>query len=1168
MLGQPNILWDDKPLSVDRKATRTLLYYLASQTKPVGRSTLCEFFWPSPDGDDARRKLRSLLSKLRSSLPDPTCLISNGDHVSLDLSEIYVDIHDYLSQYNALQNIPWCYSEETLLPAPIIDSLLRSESLWRGSHFLESTKLVSSPGLDNWLTYTNETLISARQLCLERLASHYIACGEPKTAIKYLLELLPYDDMNPELFHKLIMALIRGGYRKEAGKVIEHISERYENQTGSPLPHQLIKDKELFQITFSKNQNTSLPVWPGSLSINLPLVGRQKELNTLQLAFQKGGILVLKGEAGSGKTRLIKELYERSWPNIRLLLANCYEADQNMPMQVFVDMLRSDINREEWENLPSLWANFLTLIMPDLTDIKPNLVIPERPIGAHGEGLIFEALMNIMRLASKKQRVLFVLDDAQWVDVSSLSAIQYLVSHGFFKNNGLLLISCRQENFDKRLESMIRSLARTEVVSEVLLSGLIETDVSQLVNHLIPAPVNESFIHLLVKETNGNPYLILETINTLQEDSPSGQIDDRQTTIPIARSIQSLLKHRQSHLDPQSIEVLMAASVLGAEIDLDILEKVVSLPSKELQIIINTLILRGFITPILNKNGSFNHFRFTHSMEEEAILSGLDPSVRQNLHLKIGQILETVLQEGVKVQASRIAQHYRNAGKINRAIKWWLLAAKRAWDLFSESATDQAYREVENVFEQSRDDITEKDAFTYFSQRALYLFEIEELDSLDHVCHTCLEWGQQYKSPLLIGLAFYNMSYATYLRKHYHEGLGYLEKAILYLSSSNNTSVLGEAYIRKGILLAMVQRYEEAIHSFDFALDIAKKIEAPEIMESLFQAHAQKSLCYYIIGKPRDGLKEIEDAYEKYQYILKPLNQLRAHYSFSNNLFNLGLYSDAFDHAEKGRKLAQSIGRTSTELSFQLTLARIEMRKGNLDEGLALVNDSIQKAKASKRLEYLTRAYVIMGETFIHMEDFKKAADVLRLSSYYPNNAHAFYETQGRLAFALIRIGCTEEGEKILQEVLDSTLQTGMTGVYIEASLFQTYLLFSRGKIEAVDLLIEDMAEKAFSIGMVEICMLVKQLQLTAAGMLGKYKKLDALQTEISTWSLENNVPWSHLKIIPEWLKYTKKSFQEKARQCDLSLKLIKQIEPHAQSEEMKASFENARKRWTQGFNF
>jgi len=1166
MLGQPEILWDEQPLTISRRATRTLLFYLASQRKPVGRSLLCDLFWPDESETKARNNLRGLIAKLKHSLPEPELFIPHNDLVSLDHSQIYVDQHDFTDQYAALRGVPWHYADITPLPKPIEASLVKALALWRGAHFLVETKLVSSLNLDNWLMYTDETLISLRRLCLDRLAAHYLRIGRTKAAVECLALLRNYDEGNPILHHRLISALIQGGFFLEAQRSLDGSVHYFEDQLGVPLPGKIVQDREVLQQLVNQGHASPSPHWPKPLAMHLNLVGRQEELTILQNAFSAGGIFVLKGEAGSGKTRLIRELFESTWPNMRLLLANCTEAGQTIPLQAVIDMLRSSIEPEEWQRLPNLWANFLTLLIPELTQIKPNMVIPDRPTQNKGEGLIFEAVLNLLKIAANKARILFVLDDAHWADLTSLAFIQHLVNHDFFKQHGLLLLSFRAEETNPQLQRLLKSLNRLEPLNQVELRGLSETEVSALVKQVVLRELDPAFIRALTLQTGGNPYLILETIGEMRSETSSGSIDDHFRDLPVARNIQALINHKVSRLDPQCLDCLQAAVVLGFEFNLNVLRLILDQPDSVVDDCIQQLTKSAFIYKLDPIPGNGTCYQFNHMIEHGAVLSAIPPVKAGKLHARAAKALETVLKGYAESQASRIAQHYQLAGETQDAIKWWLRAAKHAWSLFSKDATAQVYQEIENSLTQNQALISDEDALTFFLQCTTYSYEAADLELLERICRMCLEWGQKRKSPLLIGAAFHGMSYISFPKERFHEGLSYLDKAVTYISVTNHPTFLAEVYIRRGFFLTLVNRHQEALLSFDSALKVNQTVTSPGALEINFQGHYQKSIMLYTMGFYQEGLQEIENAYDHYQHILRPFDQARAHFAFSFNLFKLARYEEACVHAEEGLQLAQLLSNTTLELYLQVLLAQYEVRKGNVDKGLSMVREAIRSVEQNQQDEVFMRANGVLGEIYILLEDFQQAEQTFRISTRKKLNSHVYFENLTRLAYALAYGGKLDESESILQTVLDHAIQSDMQGIYVEAMLCQAIIGINRGEFETMAYLIDDLEEKAEQTGMVEILMLVKFFHMMVAGNLGQFDSLDALQKEISDWSQKTGVPWPHLTMIPFWLKYTQKSDLEKEINCKLSKDLIDQIQPLAQSPELNPCFEAVKKQWTCGF--
>ncbi len=317
LLGHPIVLWGETQLSISRRATRTLLYYLASQGKPVGRSALTSMFWPEENEPKANANLRSLLGKLRNSLPEPKLLVTQSNLVELDLSWVDVDLLQFETLYKDLKNKPWHYPEDIPLPESLKNILHTALRFWSGNHFLEDTEIVSTPALDEWLLFTDLNLVTFRKRLMRRLIDHYCASGQPGIAMRWLLELTNYDKFNPELNYEILSLLLQSGRINDAKTRLSILKNHFELVIGQPLPEKI----QGLEVKLNQQEQEILqresPTWPYPSGMNTVMVGRLDELAVLQQVCHKGGSAIIRGEGGSGKTRLAQELYKRACQDVR-----------------------------------------------------------------------------------------------------------------------------------------------------------------------------------------------------------------------------------------------------------------------------------------------------------------------------------------------------------------------------------------------------------------------------------------------------------------------------------------------------------------------------------------------------------------------------------------------------------------------------------------------------------------------------------------------------------------------------------------------------------------------------------------------------------------------------------------------------------------------------------
>ena len=571
-------------------------------------------------------------------------------------------------------------------------------------------------------------------------------------------------------------------------------------------------------------------------------------------------------------------------------------------------------------------GEFSNLALARSDPVKPNLVIPERPTGSMGEGLIFEALLNLFTLVAAKHRILFVLDDAQCADVSTLTAVNHLISHGFFKKYGLLLVIYQSDEGDGRLQKIFNPLRKTASLEELQLNNLFPDEVFHLVSQMLSKPPDAEFVNNLYRITGGNPYIVLETMKTLIESVSSESEIVIGNTLPISKNVQNVISRKLLKLDNQSLACLQAAAILGPAFERNVISSMVEQPSALLAESLRQLNFFDLIKPENPALGD-NLMHFSQIIEQRTIIASLSPVMRANLHNKAAQALQSVFHGQVESLAARIARHYQSAELYPEAIHWWLKAEAYAFKMYSKEAALQALQAVEYIIMENPLVISDQDAYEFFSHKALFAYEADDIPLLNQACQDCLDFGRKRKSSLLIGGAYHYLSYLHFRQYNYHDALTALDKAVVYLAVTSNPLLLAETYIRKGVTYAYMQRFTEAITAYNQAETLAKDIQDPAVLELTFEAKTQKSLSLNNVGRCREAFAEVDEAFCKFQDILRPFNQIRGHLAYCYSLLELGQYDQSLDHTLKGLEIAQSLGNITLELYFRTVQARSRSEK-------------------------------------------------------------------------------------------------------------------------------------------------------------------------------------------------------------------------------------------------
>ena len=393
-----------------------------------------------------RAALRTALSRLRKRLPQEELLLSELDQVWLNPELCWIDVEKFQTSHDRLKNVLGVYQSDRELPAQIVKQIEETLSLWRGDQFFQGDNLSSYPEIEGWRRSLNLLLTHQRTTLMERLARHYRFTGQLDLALDLYISLGKMDLLDVNIHLAVLEILSRMNRYQEAVDYCDALEMVYEEAYNSPLPEAILSQYQYSQIHLQASQAEKPKEWHFPLSMEIPLVGRQAELSHLQNAFFKGGIVVINGELGSGKTRLIQEFFSALNPPPCLIYAPSQEMENTLPFSPFIHGFRNHVSRQIWESIAYVWAQRIALLLPELSEFREDCSTQENDIQSPGRQQLFDALHHVLRrVAQKEGRILFVLDDSQWADRQSLQAISYLVNEGFFQKSGLLILACRGE---------------------------------------------------------------------------------------------------------------------------------------------------------------------------------------------------------------------------------------------------------------------------------------------------------------------------------------------------------------------------------------------------------------------------------------------------------------------------------------------------------------------------------------------------------------------------------------------------------------------------------------------------------------------------------------------------------------------------------------------------
>ncbi len=388
--------------------------------EPAPRAHLAFLFWPDTPDAVARRSLTRLLSSLRAALPLPDLLLVDEETVALDRTRVSSD-------------------SQQLLQAAQSDDPAQLEiaaGLYRGP-FMAGFALPGAPEYETWQMQTARQMEAHYLALLDRLAQDYAAAGDPAAAIRCAQRYLLVDELAEAMHRRLIGLYVASGDRAAAQRQYEQCALALERELGvSPLP----ETAAALQAAAARPPAIHLPVQP---SLDLPLAGRSDALAQLQAARRRlasGGVILLHGAPGMGKTRLLREFVAQQGGGSLALAGACYPGSQALPYHPLVQALRASFDRRDlWQIAPRAWLSELLPLLPDLRTLFPDLLAPLSAGPGQAQTRIFAGLTQTLRALANRGPLLLCLDDLHWADEGTLGWLQHVA--GRWEDAGLAVLA-------------------------------------------------------------------------------------------------------------------------------------------------------------------------------------------------------------------------------------------------------------------------------------------------------------------------------------------------------------------------------------------------------------------------------------------------------------------------------------------------------------------------------------------------------------------------------------------------------------------------------------------------------------------------------------------------------------------------------------------------------
>jgi len=647
LLGEAAVRLDGQPIPdlTTPRLQRLLARLAVGPSVGLRRDRLAYELWPDSSEPQARTNLRKLLHDLRSPLTDPDDFVEFGG-----------------------QTIRWHAGG-----AVWVDVVAFTDALGRG----DPAAAVRHYGgallpacYDDWVLAERERLRCLAVDALAHLAASASDDLRDDDVIEHARNLLRIDPVHEPAYRLLMEALARRGDRSEALRTYYRCVETLEQELG------VGPDATTVEIYHRLRAPARVGPATAATERRSPLVGRDSEWRTAHAAWRAAAdgaalFLLVTGEPGVGKTRLVEELAARAaTEGGAVAWARAYEAADGLPWGPVADWLRCDAVHGGFRGLDDVWLTELGRLVPELRTRRPGLPEASSATDSVRRRQLLEAVRRGLLACGRP--LLLVVDDLQWCDPDTLDLCAFLVQTS---PTGPVLVAgtARDEEIGDGhpLASLERLLARDGTITPIALGRLDPNATAEVAALIGRRPLDADTAASLWKETEGNPLFIVEA---MRAGFGTADTAGRQVLPP---TVQAVIRSRLDRLSPDARRLVDIAATIGREFTPGGLACAAGATEDDLADALDELWHRH----ILRERGTA--YDFTHDKLRDVALAAISPARRRKLHRSVAAALEQHHAGNLGPVSARLGAHYENGGLDARAVEAYERAAEHAYRVFA-----------------------------------------------------------------------------------------------------------------------------------------------------------------------------------------------------------------------------------------------------------------------------------------------------------------------------------------------------------------------------------------------------------------------------------------------------------------------------------------------------
>jgi len=750
------------------------------------------------------------------------------------------------------------------------------------------------------------------------------------------------------------------------------------------------------------------------------IVGRELELSQGKSLWNTsvasgGQSLLISGEPGIGKTRLLQEISAQAAVSGGHVFVGKCHADRNLPYAPFGQIVRQVFRRnpDTSKRLPEFVLADLISLAPGLRTSYPDVQLNPTLDPQTEQYRLFENFVAFTKMLSEEVPILIAVDDVHWADSGTLALLLHLARRTL-RQRVLLLATYREIEMSgtRPINEVLMELIRERLATRIKLSRLNKSQTREMLTNLFDEEITPEFLDAIYQKTEGNPFFVEEVCKTLVD---SGKLfyDGSQWKRPnideleIPQSVRDAIQSRINRLPEDVRRTLQVAALLGREFDFGILAESSDLDEDAIIDALETAEKDQLIEAVVGHNSE--RFSFAHALIPATLEEGIHALRRRRIHHRIASVMENCYPDNYPA----LAHHFHKAGEFEQAFKNYIKAGE---------AADKTYanKEAENYYISALK-LSENEV-----EHARLLAEIGIMQNRQGRHHKAIEsWRQGIAHYRTLGNQdqiaelFARMGSAARLSGDTPGCLSLRLEGLDIVKDAPDSPGLAKLLSSTASAYHLNGRWEKGQSLALRALKMAERLEAVEI-----QADTLNTIAFFPNTLLDDKFTFLRNAIVLsenaglWRVAARAHNNIALQYGFSR-----GDIPQAINHLEKAAELAHKMGIADRELFFSSSAATWNLTLGNLkevEEAITKLHELKETAQVTGVSDWMLRnaeASLLMYQGHLNQssEKFKSIQAETRATGEIQILSHVDI----RLGEILIELGDLAAAREVLAEAIE-----------------------------------------------------------------------------------------------------------------------------------------------------